>query len=177
MKKTLVALAATVPLLLSSTALAAPPLEPIPPQPPLTGLQLCGTTITIEEVVQREKVNTKTGRVTGALKVRVTNEETGESVLVNASGPGTFAETVDEEAGTVTFSFDFRGRSLVFPFDPEERAFFEQAGLPDIFTTSGPLSGTVVLDISEADEDTPPTVESVEIDTPRRVVDICEALT
>lgn len=164
---------------LATPALAGPPHEPLPPQPPVT-LPLCGTEngVTFTEVVQREKTNTKTGRVTGALKIRVTNEDTGESVLVNASGPGMFEEVVDEEAGTLTLTFDFTGRSLIFPFTPDEQAFFQAAGLPDIFTTSGPVLGTVVLDISEADEDNPPTVIASSFDIPRnRVNDVCALIT
>jgi hypothetical protein len=72
----------------------------------------------------------------------VTNDDTGESVMVNNSGPGTSSARVDEEAGAVTLVFDFKGPAVIFR-DPSEEELFEAAGLPDVFATSGPFSGTV----------------------------------
>lgn len=161
----------------ASPAFAAPPLEPLPDMPPLTGLELCGTTVTISEEVQREKENLKTGRVTGALKVRITNEGTGESIVVNASGPGTFGLTEVVEGELIELTFSFKGRSLIFATNPDELEAFREMGLPDIFVTSGPFESTVLLDVSEADEFTEPTFVSTTIDTPRRIQDVCEILT
>ena len=164
---------------LVSPALAAPPHEPVPDQPPFTIEKLCGTEegVTFTALDVRAKQNTKTGRFTGAFKFQVTNKDTGASVVVNNSGPGPITETVDEEAGTVTIVLDFKGRSVFFPFNETEQAIFEAAGLPDIFATSGPVRVTVVLDISEADADTPPTALSIDFDTPERVQDVCALIT
>jgi len=121
--------------------------------------------------VQREKTNTKTGRTTGALKIRVTNEMTGKSILVNASGPGSQTETVDE-AGLLTLVLDFTGRSIVYPFDPDERALFRAAGLPDIFATRGPVVGTVLVNTVTGE------VESSTFDVARnRIDDLCDRIT
>lgn len=164
---------------LASPVHAAPPHEPVPEQEPFTIPELCGIEegVTVTTVMLRAKQNTKTGRFTGAFKFQVTNNDTGQSVVVNNSGPGPVTETVDEEAGTVTIDFDFKGRAVFFAFNETEQAIFQAAGLPDIFATSGPIRGTVVLDISEADEDTPPTTISIHFDTPKRVQDVCALIT
>lgn len=156
---------------LASPALAAPP-ERIPPMPEPFEVQACDTTLLFEEVVQKERVHVKEGkldRVTGSLKIRITNLENGESLLVNASGPGTFQE-IENEDGTLTIKIAFKGRNLIFPEVPEDLAFFQAAGLPDVFITSGPLNGTITL--SPDGE-----VEELTLDTPRRVQDVCQILT
>ena len=155
---------------LASPALAAPP-ERIPPMPEPFEVEACDTTLLFEEVVQKERVHVKEGkldRVTGALKVRITNLENGESILVNASGPGTFEE-IENEDGSLTLIIRFKGRSLIFAQSPEDRQFFEAAGLPDVFITSGPLNATITL--------TENGVADASIDAPRRVQDVCEILT
>ena len=159
--------------LLAAPASAAPPLEPLPPMPPKE-FSLCGTTVLVEEVMNKAKENTKTGRITGALKIRLTNLENDQSVVVNASGPGFITAEPDEKAGTLTITFDFRGRSLIFPFTAEEQVFFEAAGLPDIFTTRGPFVGTLVLPLD--DPAGAPIASTFDVDR-NRVRNVCDQIT
>lgn len=154
----------------ASPALAAPP-ERIPPMPEPFEVEACDTTLFFEEVMQKQRVHVKEGkldRVTGALKVRVTNLENGESILVNASGPGTFEE-IENEDGSLTVVIRGKGRSLIFPETPEDLKFFGAAALPDVFITSGPLNATLTL--------TENGLQNVTFDVPRRVQDVCEILT
>ncbi len=159
----------------ASPALAAPPLEPLPDFPTMT-FPLCDTKngITIEQVVNKEKINVKTMRVTGTLKLRITNEDNGKSVVVNVSGPG--SNTLTENGPIQTTTFEAQGRALVSRFTPQEEAALNAAGLPDVFVTSGPLKLTTVYDVSMADEDTPPVLLDFEISVPNKVRDICAEL-
>lgn len=161
--------------MLAPPALAAPPHEPVPEQEPFTIPGLCGIDggVTVTTTMLRAKQNTKTGRFTGAFKYQVTNNSTGQSVVVNNSGPGPATSTPDARAGTLTVEFDFRGRAVFFAFNEKEQEILAAAGLPDIFATSGPVRGTVVLNIAS----TPPTTISVAFDTPDRVQDVCALIT
>jgi len=158
---------------LASPALAAPPV-PVESQPPQT-FPLCGTEVTISEEVNRTREH-KDGRITGALKLRVTNDRTRRSIVVNASGPGRVVET-DLGGGRFQLDFSFTGRSLIFPFIPGEVPFFRAAGLPDLFVTKGPFRQTTVIDVSGIDETTPPPVVGFTIDVPNRVEDLCDDIT
>jgi hypothetical protein len=86
----------------ASAALAtAPTREPvqIPQSFPVEGI--CAFTVQVDVLVNREKLTTfsdGTQRASGALKVRLTNTTSGESIVVNASGPATFRTLSD---GTV----------------------------------------------------------------------------
>jgi hypothetical protein len=97
--------------------------------------------------------------------------------VVNNSGPGFVTSTEGEAAGTIIVTFDFKGRSAFFAEGAVQKVLFAAAGLPEFFVTSGPLRGTLVLDISQADEDTPPTTIDVDFETPQRVQDVCALLT
>jgi hypothetical protein len=75
-----------------------------------TTITACGTSILEEFVLDGEQLHKakKDGSVlgTGVLKVRFTNEATGQSVLANVSGPGTFSTLED---GTVLLVAEGRG--------------------------------------------------------------------
>lgn len=165
----------------ATPALAAPPFERFPsnPEPFTFPFEVCGTTVTITELVQREKINLKNMRVTGALKLLVTNADTGESTVVNASGPVTQTSTLNPD-GTETVTFNSQGRSLFTPFLAADLEKSRAAGLPDIFVTSGPVDATIVFppfpEIPEGQE--PPEEVFVQpisqsIDFPNQVQDVC----
>ena len=170
---------------LATPALAAPPLEPFPSNPdPFTfPFEVCGTTVTITELVQREKVNLKNQRLTGALKLLVTNEETGQSTVVNASGPATQTFTLNPD-GTQTLTFSSQGLGLFTPHVEADLEKSRAAGLPDIFVTSGRVETTIVFppfpDFGEGEE--PPEDVVLEpisesFDLPHRVQDVCALIT
>lgn len=85
-------------LAVASSVVAVPPAaaqkpvkesSPIHPHEVLT--DICAFPVLVQEVVNKTKTITfPNGRViySGALKVRLTNQETQKSILVNASGPG-----------------------------------------------------------------------------------------
>jgi len=154
---------------LAAPASAAPP-TPIEPQPLPVTVPLCGVDLTFTEEVFRAREH-KNGRVTGAVKVRVTNEATGKTVLVNASGPGAATKT---ELGNDLTQLDitFTGTSLVSVF-PGEEALFRDAGLPDLFVTKGPTRLTTVTDFSNPDA---PLVVRGSIDVPSRITNLCAVL-
>jgi len=157
---------------LASPASAAPP-ELIGPglSDPL---RLCGTTIGFTQEVVRVRVH-KDGRTTGTIKIRLTNEATGKNVLVNASGPATFRETVLQN-GNIEIVFAPTGPGLYYPF-PGEEEYYAAANLPDLFVTKGPFKQTIVLDVTNADEDTPPGVVSFLTEVPNRIENLCTVLT
>ena len=170
---------------LASPAVAAPPFERFPanPEPFTFPFEVCGTTVTITELVQREKINLKNMRVTGALKLRITNEVTGQSTVVNASGPGTFISTVNPD-GTETVTGASQGRSLFTPFTEADLAKSAAMGLPEIFVTSGPVTTTAVFPpFPEFSEENPPPEDFVfepiseSIDFPNRIQDVCALIT
>jgi hypothetical protein len=94
--------------------------------------------ITIEQVGQSQRVH-KNGKNTGSLRLRLTNVETGASVLVNASGPGRRMQTESPD-GTTTFEFSATGQNLIYPFDEKEEAMLRAQGLPGLFVSSGPAA-------------------------------------
>ena len=165
--KSLLMLAAAAPLVLATPALAAPP-DRIEPAPPTT-ITACGTTVTITEVVQRERSRFQetedgfTNRITGARKVRVSTDS--RSVLLNVSGPG----KVTRQGNTLTIKG--AGRNLVFPTTPEERAVQLAAGLPELALLIGGYEVVFTLD--------PSTGQRLSAEEPRRaaqVIDVCELL-
>jgi hypothetical protein len=70
--------------------------------------------------------------VTGALKYRITNRETGQSIVVNASGP-----SVGQHRVIVGGQFEFRATGNNILFLTKRQA--AQARLPMIFTSHGPI--------------------------------------
>jgi len=80
--------------------------EPFPAQEDATYAagELCNFPVSIETLQNNEIVTTFSDgrqRLTGALKVRLTNVDTGESLIVNASGAGwaTVSDTAFEVSG------------------------------------------------------------------------------
>jgi hypothetical protein len=85
--------------------------------------------------------------ITGMLIGSFTNADTGESIVLQASGPGHIVFHAD---GSTTFIFG--GRSI--PFQPGQMLLtagqIVQIFAPDGSSTLGPLSGHVLLDICAA---------------------------
>jgi hypothetical protein len=167
MPKSLFVLAATAPLVLATPALAAPPdrVEPVPP----TTITACGTTVTITEVVQRERSRFQetedgfTNKITGAHKVRVSTGS--QSVLLSVSGPA----KITRQGSTLTIKG--AGRNLVFPTTPEDRAVQLAAGLPELALLIGGYEVVFTLD--------PDTGQRISAEEPRRaaqVIDVCQLL-
>jgi hypothetical protein len=133
-------------------------------------VMVCGTTVQIEQVGKSQRVH-ENGRNTGALRFSVTNLETGTSVLVNASGPGSFSST-DNPDGTTDFTFSATGQNLIYSLDPLEEAILNAAGLPGLFVGSGPaeFNGTFNTDSGAA-------ITFNVVNAPSRVRDLCAELT
>ena len=102
-------------------------------------VEACGTTVDATFPMNKEYQQVTTDaegnqhiKVTGALKVTLTDTATGRSVTYNISGPGTSIAYANGD-----FLFDATGRNLWF-LTPEQAA---ATGLPQLFVTSGPISG------------------------------------
>ena len=130
-----ICLAVAAALLVPSVAAADQPIREGLPAENVTIQGSCAFDVDLQVLVNNEFITTfSDGRqlITGALKVRLTNVETGKSIDLNISGPGFITP---HEDGSVTFQLS--GRSLVFDL-----------GLLEL--TSGPAileidpSGTVV---------------------------------
>ena len=130
-----ICLAVAAALLVPSVAAADQPIREGLPAEDFTIQGSCAFDVDLQVLVNNEFITTfSDGRqlITGALKVRLTNVETGKSIDLNISGPGFITP---HEDGSVTFQLS--GRSLVFDL-----------GLLEL--TSGPAileidpSGTVV---------------------------------
>ena len=99
MKRTGLFLTFALLLLLAPAAMAAKPVkEPLPTLEPsvFPAGQICPFPLLEETLTNREKSITfsdGSALITGALKVRLTNLDTGESILVNVPGPS--RETVE----------------------------------------------------------------------------------
>ena len=98
----------------------------------------CGTTVDVTYPVDKEYQLVTTDaqgnqhiKVTGALKVTLTDTATGRSVTYNISGPGTSIAYANGD-----FLFAATGRNFVI-LSPEQVAM---TGLPQMFVTSGPIS-------------------------------------
>jgi hypothetical protein len=116
-----VAVIAATLMLVSAPALAsAPTREPFPLEPIVID-GVCGFPVLAEPIVNQEFITTFTdeqGNVTrqiisGRLVTRLTNLDTGESVVVNTSGPGTILFEDD------TVVLNGHGTGLLF-FFPEQ---------------------------------------------------------
>jgi hypothetical protein len=110
--------------------------EPLNNQP--FTVQACGTTVDATFPMDKEYQQVTTDaegnqhiKVTGALKVTLTDTATGRSVTYNISGPGTSIAYANGD-----FLFNATGRNLLF-LTPEQAA---ATGLPQLFVTSGPIS-------------------------------------
>jgi hypothetical protein len=101
-------------------------------------VEACGTTVDATFPMNKEYQQVTTDaegnqhiKVTGALKVTLTDTATGRSVTYNISGPGTSIAYANGD-----FLFNATGRNLLF-LTPEQAA---ATGLPQLFVTSGPIS-------------------------------------
>jgi hypothetical protein len=129
-------------LLCVATASAAGPMRGQVVIDPVTFDEgVCPFPVTLEPVINREIAKEFSDRliITGALTVRVTNETTSESIMVNASGPATFVS--EGETSSVLYS---RGRGLLIFFADDlgegaEGALMLSRGLVIERFSEGPL--------------------------------------
>lgn len=139
--------------------------QPVEDTPP-TVVSACGTTLTIDEAVSRQRVRV-TGTADGALievrgflSVSVTAAD-GRSAVVNASGPTTVTATSSSNLIELT------GLNFIAGGTPVQAAAIEAAGLPAVSATSGPITLVETLDpvtgtpVSARVERVPPTVVDV----------------
>lgn len=92
--------------------------QPLPsPHTTFAAGQLCDFPVAVQTLQNNEIVTTFSDgrqRVTGALKIRLTNVDTGESLIVNASGPGWQTETA------TMFEVSGQGRWVLFQFPGDQ---------------------------------------------------------
>ena len=106
--------------LFAGAASAEKPLrEPLPSPPDTTfpAGEICAFPVLAETLENNEIITTFSDgrqRVTGALKIRLTNVDTGQSLVVNASGPGWQTET------ETVFDVSGQGRWVLFQFPGDE---------------------------------------------------------
>jgi hypothetical protein len=98
--------------------------------------------------------------VTGQLKYRLTNESTGQSVVVVASGPSV-GQYLGEALPNGDFLFQAVGRNIGF-LTPDQVA---ATGLPPILVTSGPIRILITTD-----------GQLVPIEIPHQQTDFCAVL-
>lgn len=158
-------------LSVATPASAAPkgPWEPAGDNPPQV-IQACGTTLIIDEEVQRERIRvteTDTGatiEIRGFLSISVVAAD-GRSVTVNASGPITITASA---TGNV---IELRGRNFITPANPIQAAAFTAAGLPLVSLTSGPATFQEVVD-----PETGELLSASILRVPPVVTDVCTLL-
>jgi hypothetical protein len=93
-----------------------PQRQDVPDFEPFIVSGICSFDVRVTQLVNEEVTSTfQDGRqqTTGQLRVRLTNIATGKSIDVNVSGPVTYTPNPDG-----SFTAVFRGRSLIFPNDP-----------------------------------------------------------
>jgi hypothetical protein len=103
----------------------------------------CGFPVHFEFPVNKEYATVSTGadgstiyKITGALFVTLTNTDTGKTITVNASGPGTFTFSLDGTIQTIV------GTGLGLQFATNLTDF----GLPsNLVLVSGPINLTIDL--------------------------------
>ena len=133
-------------------------------------IQACGTTLIIDEEVQRERIRvteTDTGatiEIRGFLSISVVAAD-GRSVTVNASGPITITASA---TGNV---IELRGRNFITPANPIQAAAFTAAGLPLVSLTSGPATFQEVVD-----PETGELLSASILRVPPVVTDVCTLL-
>lgn len=154
-------LLAAVAALLPASALADKPVrEGLPDSPVALDASICGFGVHETTVTNKEFITTfSSGKqiVTGALISTLTNDQTGKSITINISGPGTIVQNSD---GAQTFTL--LGRSLIWLY-PNELG----PGSPGrLIWTSGPVVFHVDANFN---------VVSFDI-TSARVLDLCAAL-
>jgi hypothetical protein len=154
-------LLAAVAALLPVTAFADKPVREGLPNGPLTlDAAICGFAVDLTSPTNKEFATTfSSGKqiVTGALTASLTNDQTGKSITINISGPGTIVQNRD---GTQTFTLS--GRSLIWLFPNQ----LSQGSPGRLIWTSGPVVFHVDANFN---------VLSVDI-TSARVQDLCAVL-
>ena len=140
----------------AAAAAEKPIIVPNPPFPDTVLEGVCEFPVLIEELDAKSKSIIFSDRIltTGKIKARLTNLDTGESVDVNISGPGTFR--FDEENGTLTIVGG--GPWLHFLTESD-------AGGPGLFFTRGRF--TLVIG---------PDGSVLAFDPGRNVTDMCAVL-
>ena len=153
----LAALAALIP----ATAMADKPVrEGVPDSPVTLDASICGFGVHETTLTDNEFITTFSGGkqiVTGALTSTLTNDQTGKSIAINISGPGSIVQNGD---GTQTFTL--LGRSLIWLFPNE----LGQGSPGRLILTSGRVAFHVDANFN---------VLSFDI-TSARVQDLCAAL-
>jgi hypothetical protein len=158
------ALAATLVLAGVGTAWAGDPRIPIQNGQSEIPPQACGFAVSDNPIVSNEYIVQQTTnpdgsvtlRVTGRLLLDLTNEATGKSITVNASGPATFTSYPDG-----SLAINFQGPSLGW-FTPAAQ---NQFGVPGLGLFSGHT--TVTIDA---------TATLTSLATNGHVTDLCTAL-
>ena len=93
--------------------------KPVIDEPAATGVLVCGgTAVDVVYAMDGEKGREqKDGslRVTGVFKARFTNPLTGQSIVINGSGPGTLTVQPD---GTTVLTYEGRSVGISETFDP-----------------------------------------------------------
>lgn len=131
------------------TAHAASPFRvPIPPIPYDIPADSCGFPIHVDVPVDKEYMTvttladgTQIWVVRGSLKQLVTNENSGKSILVNSSAPGTFTIAPDG-----SFLMESQGEQLVY-MDATQQ---QQTGLPGLSLITGQLTLHIGEDYGDA---------------------------
>jgi hypothetical protein len=154
-------LLAAVAALIPATAFADKPVrEGLPDSPVTLDASICGFGVHETTLTDKEFITTfSSGKqiVTGALTSTLTNDQTGKSITINISGPGTIVPNGD---GTQTFSL--KGRSLIWLFPNQ----LSEGSPGRLIWTSGPVVFHVDANFK---------VLSFDI-TSARVQDLCAAL-
>ena len=149
--------------MVSPVGAVPPDREPVSAEPPITLVGQCDFDVLLEDVINKEKITTffdqegneRFSLITGALKVRVTNLDTGTSKVLNVSGPARFDPHPD---GSLTITT--RGATFLYFFPGDDTG-----GLPLLAFAHGQT-------VLEIDAEGALTVTSVRGD----VQDACELL-
>lgn len=123
---TMMALALGIVLLGASSAMArGGGWEPLPADPFTFPTEICGFPVDVTPTVNQEYVKTLSEtpttvvqRVTGNFVNWLTNTDTGASITVNSSGPGTF--TIQLDTGILHIVGEGRWLLAFFPADQQE---------------------------------------------------------
>jgi hypothetical protein len=152
---------AAVATLMPTSAFADQPVREGLPNGPLTlDAAICGFAVDLTNPTNREFVTTfSSGKqiITGALTQTLTNDQTGKSITINISGPGTIVQNSDR-----TQTFSLKGRSLIWLYPNQ----LSQGSPGRLMWTSGPVVFHVDANFN---------ILSFDI-TSARVLDLCAAL-
>jgi hypothetical protein len=149
-KLAVVPLIAAAAMAAASTARADPPTrEPVPLEPfTFPAGQVCSFPLQVEALRDKEKITTFSDgrmRLTGSFVARLTNPESGRSIVVNASGPGWLDGNPNvSEGGGLVFLFpgDVGGPGA-YAFHGRVLITFDDAGNIVELTSTGRRSGNL----------------------------------